>query len=38
MWSAVENSFKGVVIAKLESSFAMVTSETSFVVDPVIGG
>lgn len=36
VWSAVQNPFKRIVIAQLESSPAVVAPEAGFVVDPVI--
>lgn len=36
--SAVEHSFKRVVIRKLEGALAMVAPEAGLVVDPVVGG
>lgn len=38
VWPAIKHSLKGIVVAELESSFAMVASETGFVVDAVISG
>lgn len=37
MWSAIQHPFEGVEVAKLEGAIAMVATETSFVVDLVIG-
>lgn len=38
VWPAVENSFKGIVVRKLEGALAVVTPEAGLVVNAVVGG
>lgn len=34
---AIQHPLKGIEVAELESAFAMVAPEASFVIDPIIG-
>lgn len=36
VWPAVEYPLKGIVVAELEGAFAVVATETGFVVNPII--